>query len=254
MLLNTKMTKKNNIHIFSKVNNIDWLNSIQKKKISNYFGERIIDYLLNFPIHVFDKNVLTDFVNQEYINKIVTIDVKVKNIKDSFNKRLPINILCENKNNQKINLVFFNISRKFIYSLFKIGKIFRITGKLSFFSPFYQIIHPYSYYQEEKIDENFEEIEPLYNLKRSTIPKSLYRKLIIRTYKLMPSLFFQDWILKDIIKKYNWDSFESSLKNIHFPMESDLTKLENFRQRLAFDEILANIIMVKQLKKKNKKK
>ena len=60
----------------------------------------------------------------------------------------------------------------------------------------------------------------------------------------------QDWILKDVIKKNNWHSFANSLKNIHFPVESDLSKLEIFRQRLAFDEILANIIMVRNLKKK----
>ena len=101
------MNKKNSIHINSKVSDVDWLNSIQKKRISNYFGERIIDYLLNFPINIFDKNVLTDLLSQEYISKIVTVDVKVKNIKDSYNKRLPINILCENRNNQKINIVFF---------------------------------------------------------------------------------------------------------------------------------------------------
>ena len=64
----------------------------------------------------------------------------------------------------------------------------------------------------------------------------------------------QDWILKDVIKKNNWHSFANSLKNIHFPVESDLSKLEIFRQRLAFDEILANIIMVRNLKKKNNKK
>ena len=62
----------------------------------------------------------------------------------------------------------------------------------------------------------------------------------------------QDWILKDVIKKNNWHSFANSLKNIHFPVESDLSKLEIFRQRLAFDEILANIIMVRNLKKKIK--
>ena len=247
------MTKKNSIHINSKVSDVYWLNSIQKKRISNYFGERIIDYLLNFPINIFDKNVLTDLLSQEYISKIVTVDVKVKNIKDSYNKRLPINILCENRNNQKINIVFFNISRKFIYSQFKIGKIYRITGKLSYFSPFFQIIHPNSYYQEEEIEGSFEEIEPLYNLKRSTIPKNFYRKLIIKTYKYMSLLSPQDWILKDVIKKNNWHSFENSLKNIHFPAESDLSKLEIFRQRLAFDEILANIIMVRNLKKKTRK-
>ena len=82
------------------------------------------------------KNVLTDLLSQEYISKIVTVDVKVKNIKDSYNKRLPINILCENRNNQKINIVFFNISRKFIYSQFKIGKIYRLLVKILFQSFF----------------------------------------------------------------------------------------------------------------------
>ena len=63
----------------------------------------------------------------------------------------------------------------------------------------------------------------------------------------------QDWILKDVNKKNNWHSSTNSLKNIHFPAESDLSKLEIFRQYLAFDEILANIIMVRNLKKKTRK-
>ena len=242
------MTINDIIKLNTNVEDINWLSSIQKKRINYHFGERVIDYLLNFPTNIFDKNILEGDLNQDHIDEVITVDLCVKNIKSNFNKKLPINIECINRKNQKINLVFFNISRKFIYSQFKIDKIYRITGKLSYFGPNYQIIHPSSYYNEEIMSDNFEEIEPLYNLKRSTISTNFYRKLIIKTYEKLNTTSLEEWILNTILKKYKWKSFNSSLKKIHFPNTPKLEELEIFRQRLAFDEILANIIMIKILK------
>lgn len=246
------MKIENKIYLETPIKNIYWLNTVQKKKIQNFFGEKVIDYLLNNPIDIIDKNIITT-LSSELINKLVSIDVEINNILSSYNKRQPTIIECYTKLNQKLNVIYFNISSKYIHGQFKKGSKYRITGKLGFFHPYFQIIHPVSCFKDEVIDESFEKIEPSYNLKKSTINKSSYRKLVINTFKEIKHQKIVEWITRLNLRKYKWDSFYESLKCIHFPKSSDLKKIENYRQRLAFDEVLANILMIKLLKNNEKK-
>ena len=48
--------------------------------------------------------------------------------------------------------------------------MYRVTGKLQFFSNNYQIIHPISIFNKNNL-KSFENIEPLYNLSRKKLTK-----------------------------------------------------------------------------------
>ena len=60
---------------------------------------------------------------------------------------------------------------------------------------------------------------------------------------------------ENIIKKYNFSSFNESLIKMHFPsVKEDIESRENFRKRLAVDELVSNYFAIRYLKEKTKRK
>ena len=56
-------------------------------------------------------------------------------------------------------------------------------------------------------------------------------------------------------KKYNFLSFNESLIKMHFPsVKEDIESRENFRKRLAVDELVSNYFAIRYLKEKTKRK
>ena len=66
--------------------------------------------------------------------------------------------------------------------------------------------------------------------------------------------FPEEWIL-DKFMDNNWLSFKESLAVLHNPKKYiSKIKIENLRQRLAYDELLANFLVFQKIKKKTKRK
>ena len=156
--------KKDKINLFSDLSKLDFLNKKQINKISQSFGEKVSDYLLNCPTNILNK-CLIEKLDSKYISKLVTVDLTVLNHKKNFKRNMPFKILCKDSNDQEIELIYFNTLGLYIANQYKIDHTYRITGTLQFFNKTFQIIHPDSIYSMEKIKE-FEEIEPIYNLKK----------------------------------------------------------------------------------------
>ena len=133
--------------------------------------------------------------------------------------------------------------------------MYRVTGKLQFFSNNYQIIHPISIFNKNNL-KSFENIEPLYNLSRKKINKKKFRELVLFSLTILDNYEFpKEWII-DKFKDKNWLSFKESLKLLHNPIKNiSKIKAEKLRKRLAYDELLANLFLVFQkLKQKQKEK
>ena len=91
--------------------------------------------------------------------------------------------------------------------------MYRVTGKLQFFSNNYQIIHPISIFNKNNL-KSFENIEPLYNLSRKKINKKKFRELVLFSLTILDNYEFpKEWII-DKFKDKNWLSFKESLKTI----------------------------------------
>ena len=136
----------------------------------------------------------------------------------------------------------------------KIGEFYKITGKLTFSSNIFQIIHP-------KIENNhsrfeiYQENEPVYNLPRKRINKNAFRKLILKNIETFSkSIFPREWINQELLKKKKWSSFGSCIKNIHISNKKKMNELEIYRERLAYDEILSSFLIFNKVKHSLKKK
>jgi len=111
----------------------------------------------------------------------------------------------------------------------------------------YQIINP-SYIVSLHREEYVRKIIPKYSLTEG-ITEKIYRKLIDQVLKNITDI--PEWHNNDVLKKIGSVSWLESIFYIHNNKENDLNS--KFYKRLAYDEILANLLVLSQVRKRVKK-
>ena len=213
---------------------------LKKKKI-----EKISDLLWNLPQGFTDRSNMKKLDNLE-IGKITTI--KVKTIKYLFPRirNLPNKVICED-DKDKIDIIFFNGREGYIKKILPLNSMVIISGKINYYKKRYQIVNPTYVVPEEK-EKYVNKVIPKYSLTEGLTEK-IYRKLIEQVLKNITNL--NEWHNEEILKKIGNVSWSDSIFNIHESNKTDLNS--NYYRRLAYDEILANLLVLSQIRKRIKK-
>jgi len=214
--------------------------------------EKISDLLWCFPHGSTDRSNLKKLDELE-VGKITTIKVKV--IKYNFPRirNLPNKVFCEDEKG-KIDIIFFNSKEGYIRKILPINDYVIISGKINFYKKKYQITNPPYVVPIEK--ENYvKKVIPKYAL-TDGVTEKIYRKLIDQV--ILNIVDLKEWHSEKILKKIGNVSWSQSIIKIHKGKE---TKTDSkYIKRIAYDEILANQLVlshvrkkIKKIKKKNKK-
>jgi ATP-dependent DNA helicase RecG len=213
---------------------------LKKKKI-----EKISDLLWNIPQDSTDRsNVQT--LDKLEIGKITTIKVKV--IKYNFPRirNLPNRIICEDEKG-KIDIIFFNSREGYIRKILPLNSLVIISGKINYYKKKYQITNP-AYVVPINKENYVNKVIPKYSLTEGLTEK-VYRKLIEQVLKKITDL--KEWHEDEILKKVGNMSWYKSIISIHQNRIKDLNS--KFYRRLAYDEILANFLVLSQVRKRVRK-
>jgi len=213
---------------------------LKKKKI-----EKISDLLWNIPQDFTDRSNMQTLDKLE-IGKIATI--KVKAVKYNFPRirNLPSKVICEDSTG-KIDIVFFNSREGYIKKILPINSFVIISGKVNHFKKKYQITNP-KYIGALEQMEYLKKIIPKYAL-TDGISEKIYKNLIDQVLKNITNV--NEWHDQDILKIIGNKSWPESVLHIHQNKKNDLNS--NFYRRLAYDEILANFLVLSEVRKKVKK-
>ena len=214
---------------------------LKKKKI-----EKVSDLLWNFPHDFTDRTNLKNLDVLE-IGKIATIKVKV--VKYSFPRirNLPNKIFCIDETG-KIDIVYFNSREGYIRKIFPLNAWVIISGKVNYFKKKYQITNP-SYVVPLENENYVKKIIPKYPLTEG-ITEKIYRRLIDQVIINIPEL--NEWHSTKILKKLENKSWKDSVLYLHDPENiQDINSI--YYKRLAYDEILANLIVMSQIRRRIKK-
>ena len=220
---------------------------LQKKKI-----EKVKDLLWDLPYSIIDRSKITSLDKLE-IGKILTIKVDVLKYNFPRIRNLPNTVICVNES-KKIKIVFFNSFEGYIRKILPLNKTVIISGKINYYKNSYQITNPTYVKPLEQIDE-ITKIFPKYSLTEGLLEKN-YRKLITNIVEKIDDNF--EWHENDFLQKNNFKSFKKTLNNLHNP-KSNLDVFSNDFRRLAYDEILSNLLAlysarkVVKIRKKRKK-
>ena len=213
---------------------------LKRKKI-----EKISDLLWNLPQGFVDRTNVKKLDNLE-IGKVTTIKVKTTKYNFPRIRNLPNKVICEDEKG-KIDIVFFNSKEGYIRKILPLNSHVIISGKVNYFKKKYQITNP-SYVLPINKENYVNKIIPKYSLTEGLTEK-IYRKLI--DYVLCNIKNIDEWHSKEVLQKIGNVSWLNAIEEIHKTSSSNLNSV--FHKRLAYDEILANLLVLSQVRKKVKK-
>jgi len=215
-------------------------NILKKKKI-----EKICDLLWNLPDGYTDRSNVQSLDKLE-IGKIATIKVNVYKYNFPRIRNLPNKVICKDQKGS-IDIVFFNSREGYIKKILPLNSDVVISGKINFFRNKYQITNP-DYAVPLNNEEYVAKIIPKYSLTEGLTEK-IYRKLIDQV--LQKITIENEWHNEEIIKKIGNISWNKAIFNIHNNKDNNFNS--NSYRRLAYDEILANLLVLSQARKRIKK-
>ena len=104
----------------------------------------------------------------------------------------------------------------------------------------------------KQITKSIKDKEPIYNLTAGLNQRNI-SKLTNQVLEKIPEL--DEWISKKYINKYNFYSWSKSILGIHNPIDrNDFKENNDYRKRLAFDELLAHQLAIYIIRNFNLKK
>ena len=215
------------------------LASIMEKRI----GKTIIELLRHAPTNVIDRRA-RPAISAIQSGQLVTIDAVIteQDIAPAKTSR-PSRIIVETDTGS-VELVFFRADPSYIRRALPIGERRLISGTAELFQGRVQIAHPDYILPTDKADE-LPLFEPIYPLSAGLKGKVLRKAIETSLARLTP---LPEWAT-DIISAQNWPSFDEAMRSLHHPQsDRDISANAPARERLAFDELLANQVALAMIR------
>ena len=218
--------------------NIDTLNGIGpkwSKLLKNLCGPTVLSVAFHLPDHVLHRPYLTDLKSVRE-KMLLTTKVTVSQHKKPFSRRHPYRIICE-ASGTYLEVVFFNYRKDYIIDQLPVGETRLISGQVERFGERLQMTHP-DYIVREEEAWKIPIYEPIYPLTQG-VSNKLMNRATKEALQLIPNL--PEWLEETRIRQEGWPSFKEALFQAHHPQtEADFSSASKARQRLAYDELLAN--------------
>ena len=198
-------------------------------------GPHVIDLLLHLPVNVIDRRQIVPAA-LALPGSTVTLIVTVRRLEIPARFSLPTRIWCEDDSGQ-IALAYFNAKGDWLTQQYKPGMRLAVSGKVELFKNDRQIVHP-DYVVPADRAGDIAILEPVYPLTAGITNRQL-RTLIDAARPSIRDV--PEWHDAAMLQKYTWPTFKQAIAALHAPTEpGDINELSKNRQRLAYDELLAN--------------
>ncbi len=236
--------------LFCSIDALKGVGSRYFKLVSNLVGgQKIVNLLWHLPYNVIDRSYSCP-INKIETGKIWTGIVTISEHLEPKTKKQPYRIVCEDETGEII-LNFFKYYKDSLKKQLPVGTKKIISGKTEWFNGQIQISHP-DYVADVSMENLIKGIEPVYPL-TAGITNKMMRMLVNQSLSKVSVL--PEWLDEHFIKQNNFLPFKESLVKAHFPQTSqDLSPLSPQRQRLAYDELLANQLTLAIARHYHKKK
>ena len=223
-----------------------------KKALIKIAGNRIIDLLFLLPLSINCRKLINNLENIKNC-EIVTCKVEIiehKLVKNFRKARVPYKVICD-LNGDDISLVFFNINKPYIKKLLITGNSYIISGKLEYYNGTWQITHP-DHIGDLTTLSNWIGIQANYPLTSGLNQKNVRNSINQITQKI-PEI--PEWLSPQTMKLHpNWNSWGKSIIAVHTPQNSaDLLPENPVKERLAYDELLANQVALQLVRHHHRK-
>ena len=203
--------------------------------IERLAGPRIVDLLWHLPIGIVDRRFSPAIANAPD-KAIVTIAVEVDRHVPAPNRRIPYRVVCHDGTGA-LDLVFFNAKPNYLETALPVGEKRVVSGRVERYRDRLQMTHPDHIGRPGEIDA-VKRVEPVYPLTTGLTSKPLGR-MIAEAVSRAPDL--PEWNDPAWMSRKSWPAWREAVVQAHAPEdEAALAPSHPARERLAYDELLAN--------------
>ncbi len=215
-----------------------------KQHFSRFIGDRLLDLLFHFPTGLIDRTKRPK-IAEALAGEIVTLNIVVGKHYPSRNRRAPYKVKVYDDSGQ-MTLVFFNGRESYLKSQLPEGEERLISGKLDKFGNDVQMTHPDYMVSPDQADD-LPLLEPVYPLTAGISAKVMIKALKGAKESINP---LPNWLDTGLQDKRQWPQWDEALLSVHNPQNlSDVGPLTHARQRLAYDELLANQVALSMIRR-----
>jgi ATP-dependent DNA helicase RecG len=198
-------------------------------------GPHVVDLCWHCPSAIIDRRYAPT-VAQARPGVVATMTLTVDKHVKPPNKRLPYKVFCSDDTGT-LALVFFHAHEDYLRKTLPEGEIRVVSGTVEKFGKELQITHPDHIGTTDEIAK-LQAVEPVYPLTTGLTLKVL-SKAIRASLEMLPEL--EEWIDPAFLEQHGWMPWRDAVRGAHAPEDEAALDLSSpARQRLAYDELLAN--------------
>ena len=221
--------------VFSEVMKLPGVGPRTGKLIEKVAGIHIADLFWHLPSGLIDRRYAPK-IAEAATGVIATITVQIDQHIPSPNRRLPYKITCSDDSGS-LTLVFFHARADYLQKTLPEGEMRVVSGTVEKFGDTIQMAHPDHIGALSELDQ-LKSVEPVYPLTQGLSLK-VVSKAIRAALAMAPEL--EEWQDKAYLEKQGWPGWNEALLAVHNPEDATDLETETLpRQRLAYDELLAN--------------
>ena len=212
-------------------------------------GGKILDILFHKPVDFVDRRFMPKLKDAPH-GKICTLEVRIEKHSPAARRGLPYRVKATDGTGG-IDIVFFNANKDWLNTQLPLGDIRLISGKVEHYQGQLQMVHP-DIIAKPQERSTIQIVEPIYPM-TAGLSHKVIRKALEGALNLLPEL--PEWQDAAFMAKNKWPGWQSAMEALHTPeSEKDLLPAHPVRQRLAYDELLANQLALALVRLKQRKK
>lgn len=235
--------------LFAEITSLPGVGPRLARSFSKLGINRVIDLLFHLPTQVIDRRDAYAVADTP-TDRISRLTVRVENHRKPANRRSPYRVLCADGTGQ-ISLVFFNGQEDYLRRLLPPGQTRVVSGRAELYGDRLQMVHPDYVVAEDQTDQ-IPALEPVYPLTQGVSAKVM-RKAVQAALATLPEL--PEWHDPSVLETQHWPAWRAALMALHDPDGPAAAAPDHAaRQRLAYDELLANQLALALVRQRSRRK
>ena len=221
--------------LFADIRTLSGVGPKLEKLMAKVAGHRLVDLVFDLPVGVIDRSYRPKLAQAEP-GRIATVEVGVLDHLPPRVKSQPYKVRVSD-DSAVMDLVFFRADAKYLNQTLPVGSHRLVSGRIEHFKDRLQMAHPDHVVAPEEA-ASLPSHEAVYGLTEGLTAKTM-AKAVRGALEHVPAM--PEWQDPAFLKQQGFSSFNEALTAVHAPAhEADLAPDMLPRQRLAYDELLAN--------------
>ncbi len=227
--------------LFRSVVDLQGIGARTASLLDHIAGPNVVDLCWHLPTGIIDRRYQPT-IEQAEPGRVVTLTVTVGSHQPAptHNARIPYKVWCFDHTGGLV-LVFFHAHADYLRRILPEGETRVVSGRIDRYGDSLQMTHPDFIVSQAELPR-IGVVQPVYRLTAGLSAKVL-GKAMTGMLESLPEL--PEWLAENTLSSRGWHDWRNTIRHAHAPQrEEDLSPLALARQRLAYDELLANQLVI----------